>query len=414
MAGKMGVEIVLSHRALSPGVEQTIYLMVRLRQPALETDRLPLNLGFVLDRSGSMSGQKIAYTKAAMQFALEHLSPADRVSAVAFDDEVTVLFPPASADRKEEMIDRVRRVNPGGSTNLSGGLLKGVGFVRQHQRDDQINRVVMLTDGLANVGVTDPGQLAAQAAAIQASGISLSTLGVGADFQEDLLIDMADKGKGNFYFIASPDGLPEIFRQELQGLLTVGAQNVELRLRALGRARVRSVLGYVLPAGAEVALQLPDLYSGDVKTLLFELSVRPEGLGRMGLARVSLHYDAVADGLAAVDYAAEIGAEVSEAAEYRVANIDLRVLEEVEIFRAAQSKEESVRAADIGNLDDAVEILLQQKERLERAYQYNHNAEILEEIRKIEANIADIAESGMSPMARKMMMHQIYRSRRKR
>lgn len=412
----MSVSLALSHRAIRQGEEQFIYLMVRLRQPEVkaEQERLPLNLSFVLDRSGSMTGEKLEYTKAAVQFALEHLGKYDTVSAVAFDDTVRVLFPPGSAAQKDQMSAAVREVYPGGITNLSGGLLKGVGLVRQNVRAGQVNRVILLTDGLANAGVTDPARLAAKAAEVNAAGVSLSTLGVGEDFQEDLLIEIAERGQGNFHFIASPDKIPDIFRQELQGLLTIAAQNVDLSVRPLGGARVTAILGYEPVWGPEVGIALPDMYGGDVKTVLVELAVCPQGPGRADLAQVRLRYDAVQDGLAAVEYTAALSAEVTNIRGECEAGIDLQVLKEVEIFRAAQAREEAVREADSFRFSAAHAILTRQKERMEEFYAQSQNTEVLEEIGRIESNLKMMEDGEYSPMQRKMMKNESYRARRKR
>lgn len=322
--------------------------MVRLQQPELPLakERLPLNLCFVLDRSGSMSGAKLEYTKAAIRFALEHLGKDDTVSAVVFDDTVRVLFPPGSAAQKAQMIAAVRDICPGGITNLSGGLFKGVSLVRQNLRARQVNRIILLTDGLANAGMTNPAALTAKAADINAAGVLLSALGVGEDFGEDLLIALAEQGNGNFHFIASPEKIPAIFREELQGLLTVAAQNVELAIRSAGDIRVTAVLGYEPMWGPEVRIALPDMYGGDTKTVLAELSARPKRVGRTELARARLRYGSIPDNLETVEYQAVRSAEATSIRAHCKAGIDIAVWKEVEISRAAVAREGAIRAAD--------------------------------------------------------------------
>ncbi|QNB45487.1 VWA domain-containing protein [Thermanaerosceptrum fracticalcis] len=415
MNEKMGMELSLSHKYLKPGSCQVVYLMIRLKQPRFENaKRLPLNVSFVLDRSGSMEGKKLDYTKKAVKFALEHLEAKDTVSLVTFEDQVEVLVPAEKALYKDQISQAVNGIVTGGCTNLSGGLLKGAAQVKANLKDGQVNRVILLTDGIANKGITSHHALVEKTKEIKAGNITVSTLGVGSDFQEDLLVDMAEGGGGNFYFIGSPDRIPEIFDQELQGLLSITGQNLELALLPAAGVKIMGILGYEPAGWPEVKIMLPDMYGGDTKTVLVEMLVNPEVAGKTQLVQVKFRYDDVLENLTTVNYDVTLSAEVSNDQESINSGVDIQVLKEVEIYRTAQAKEESIKMADQGNVAEAGRVLKNQQEKLQELYNRTKDDEILQEIQTLESNYTIISENCYSPINRKEMKYASYVSRNKR
>ena len=415
MNEKVKLNLSVSHKYLRPDSLQKVYLMLQIVQPKveLEQNRMPVNVSFVLDRSGSMSGDKLSFTKKAVTFALEHLDSEDTVSVVTFDDEVDILVPPQKAVNKDQMAILVKSIRPGGCTNLSGGLFKGAGLVRENFKKQQVNRVLLLTDGLANAGVTKPDQIVAKVKGLAENNVSVSTLGVGDDFQEDLLVDIAEAGEGNFYYIASPDNLPDIFRQELQGLLSITGQNLELRIQPVPGVEVLRVLGYEPLWGNDVRIGLPDIYSGDTKTILVELGVRSGSAGKQSLGAIRFRYDDVLNGLASVDYEITMDIEVSED-ESLVDTLDLRVVQEVEIFETAQIKEEAITRADNGDYNGARELLDSQKKKLSGIYSLTQDFEVMKEISELELNYQFMAEESYTSASRKSMKQANHNIRRKR
>jgi Ca-activated chloride channel homolog len=410
------IHLSTDQKYLQANAVQTVYLMFQAVQPKipLDTGRLPVNASFVLDRSGSMSGSKLAYTKQAVQFALSHLEEEDTASVVVFDDQVDLLVPAARVINKDQIAQFINRLQTGGSTNLSGGLLEGANQVQLNLCAEQVNRVLLLTDGMANCGVTDPARLTEMAGGLRNKGISVSTLGVGAHFQEDLLVDMAEAGDGNFYFISSPDKIPEIFKEELQGLLSVTGQNPELVLRSENGVEVTAVLGYKPQWGDAVLVKLPDIYNGDTKTVLVELQVKAGSPGMMPLLHIGFRYFDVTASLASVKYDVALSLEVSADAHALADKVDLKVVKEIEIFRAAQVKEEAIREADRGNYERARCILNEQEKILQAVYDATGDDELLEEVQQLKLNMSYMESDNYSAINRKMMKNASYQGRKKR
>ncbi len=229
----MKTAVQLSTRVLTTQNAHQVGVLVTLSGEAPKR-RSPINVALVLDRSGSMSGEPLRAAKqAALKFA-GFLGAEDRLTVVAFDDEVKTVFGPASpiaqSPNRPSAAEAIRAIRAGGSTNLSGGWLMGRRQVGEGLVDGT-NRVVLLTDGQANAGVVDPTQLAGLAADSAAQRVSTTCIGFGPGFNEDLLAAMAMAGRGNFWYVESSDQMAGIFGEEIEGLVSLVAQNVEIEVR---------------------------------------------------------------------------------------------------------------------------------------------------------------------------------------
>jgi Ca-activated chloride channel family protein len=212
------------------------FVLVELEAPLArhQTQREAVNLAFVLDRSGSMSGDKLALAKQAVETAVDRLLPQDRFAIVCYDDRIDVVVEttPASREAKTNAIDRLRAIDARGSTDLGGGWLRGAEQVALSMASTGVNRALVLTDGLANVGIVDPTELARHARELRSRGVTTTTFGVGTDFDEALLQSMADAGGGHFYFIENAAQIQDHIATEVGELLQVVARDVNVEITA--------------------------------------------------------------------------------------------------------------------------------------------------------------------------------------
>jgi Ca-activated chloride channel family protein len=278
---------------IRPNWHSRRFLLARVVAPraVAERPRPSVNLAIVLDRSGSMSGEKLRIAKAAVEEAIARLQPDDRFSVVVYDDIVDVVIGStlASADARHGAIERLRAVEARGSTNLGEGWLRGCEQVASHLMERGVNRCLLLTDGLANVGITDAGQLATHAAELRARGVSTSTFGVGNDFDERLLQELADAGGGHFYYIADAPQIADAITSEVGETLEVVARDVSLEVTARDDIRIEPISPYRATArGNRTAVSLGDLGSEQVVEVVLALSFPYGDPGRETGAIVAL------------------------------------------------------------------------------------------------------------------------------
>ncbi|MBI1903693.1 MAG: VWA domain-containing protein [Planctomycetes bacterium] len=286
-------QVESSHNVLGTN-DSTFYARIRVKAAAVETKRQPLNLALVFDRSGSMKEEaKIGYLRQAGHLVVDNLTKPDHVALVAYNHEVQTLAPLHSVVNREYLHHRIDELYADGYTNLSGGLMEGC--AQLHGRLDQqgLHHVILLTDGLANRGVTDPGALVRLVERCTQRGISVSTIGVGTEYNEALLSRVADAGGGRYVHVAKPDEIPSAFEKELGALLAVVAQNAKLNIGLPAGVEPMQVFGRDEPLKPDkLELTLGDLASGEERVLLVKFAVRSGAAGSGTLALSgSLTYD---------------------------------------------------------------------------------------------------------------------------
>ena len=221
------------------------FVLAELDAPAArrEHKRPPVHLAFVIDRSGSMGGEKIRLAKLAVEESIARLHEDDRFAIVVYDEVIDVVFPSTAAtpDARRSALARLGEIDARGSTNLGEGWLRGCEQVARALSDEGVNRTLLLTDGLANVGMTDRDELARHAAELRARGVTTTTFGVGQDFDEVLLQAMADAGGGHFYFIADAAGIRDYVTSEVGETLEIVARDVSLQVNAPDGVQVESL-----------------------------------------------------------------------------------------------------------------------------------------------------------------------------
>jgi Ca-activated chloride channel family protein len=261
------------------------FVLVDITAPAIRSDRPrpPVNLAFVLDRSGSMAGDKIRLARSAVEASLARLHATDRFSLVVYDNVVDVVFPttPATAEARRTALARLAEIDARGSTDLGGGWLRGCEQVALELSAEGVNRCLLLTDGLANVGITDRGELSRHAAELLARGVSTTTFGVGTDFDEVLLQAMATAGGGNFYYIEGAAQIADHVTSEVGESLEVVARDVALEVTTAEDVTVESLTPLPFERhGARTLVRLGALVSEQVSQLVLRVEFPTGDAGR--------------------------------------------------------------------------------------------------------------------------------------
>jgi Ca-activated chloride channel family protein len=360
----------LDHENVPAGTPNVVHVLLTVTAPDLTTGkpRPQLNLAAVIDRSGSMAGQKLEYAKQSVRLLVDHLGPNDRFSLVAFDDEVLPLVEGVRASDKTIIQEMIDRIGVGSTTNLSGGWVKGIELAGREAAAEHVNAVLLLTDGQANAGITDRDQLVTLGANIhKEKAIRTSCLGLGADFNEDLLKDIATSAGGRFYYIENPDQAPEVFKEELGGLLSVVAQNVEVELKlADGVTGIAQLTGHQWKHGKSTChILLGDFHAQQVKHILLAVQLPAmKDLTDMHLAAMRLTYAELKDG--AMDIKARKQNLVVHVVDSQATHqpADPEVLLHIGLQQAAQARKEAVAQLDQGNVAGATLILERQSKKL--------------------------------------------------
>lgn len=336
----------------------TLDVILRITPPQLELkqSRPSLNLGFVIDRSGSMSGKKIDYARQAVCYAIEQLLASDHISITIFDNQVQTLVENTTANNKASLLRLVQQVQPGGSTALHGGWVQG-GIQTSQNLSAQLNRVILLSDGLANVGETNPDTIASDVHGLAKRGVSTSTMGVGDDYDEDLLTAMATSGDGNYYYIASPEQLPTIFEQELQGLAATLGTLVRLSLEPQEEVVVADVLND-LTVDNQGRFQLPNLVAGSPQEVVLRLKV-PAMVQVGALLKLRLSWQDKQKQLQEMERSFQL--PVVPFNQLEDFSLNQEVQQQVALMMAARAKKEAVRLVDRGEMGSASQVLQQAK-----------------------------------------------------
>lgn len=289
---ELGVTFVSGNRQLSTGgQEEVIHIGIQASKRAF-SDLPPLNLAFVIDHSGSMSSEnKLDWVKEAFDIFIEQVRDIDFVSLVIFDDRGKVVFPStrmSGRDKRLAFKKAVHAVVPAGGTNLAAGLRLGYQQVLANYREDYTNRVLFLTDGCG-----DRAMIMEMAERYRQMGINVSTIGVGDDFDLDLMNELARTGGGSSRFISDREKMEETFGSELDRMVVPQARNLKMTLEFLPQVEILETWGYQhLIRGRTIHYSQATLHHGDYETILAHVRIPPrEDAGSAALARFTVEYD---------------------------------------------------------------------------------------------------------------------------
>ena len=301
MSGAVGFQALTSRNAVLSSAENFILYLLMETKPQGEGVRLPLNLGIVLDRSGSMyDEQRLDYVIEAIKYLIDNVGPDDKVAVVAFADRAEVA---ATADRVaadaagvKRAIDDLDLLEIGGGTQMALGMEAALAEVEKYYSPNRLNRLLLLTDGQ-----TYEERKCLELARQHRERIACSTLGVGIEFNEKLLMEMAEESGANYHFIDAPASIPNIFSSELQGLRNVALTNARIEMQLSAGVQVKEAFRaspQIYPikettpdANRTLSLPLGDIEAGTPSSALAVLVLPPRRPGRVRLAQAGLYYD---------------------------------------------------------------------------------------------------------------------------
>ena len=242
-------------------------------------DLRPLNLSLVIDKSGSMSSEgKMSRVKESLHKMVKQLRPNDFVSIVVFDNNAKVLCPSVRVGNGRRLSQAIDSIYSGGSTNLHGGLMLGYKEAKKNYEKDATNRVILLTDGIANVGTTDSKRIAIESSEFNGQGIDLSTIGVGIDLDRELLRTLSKQGRGLFHFVADAHDINKVFVKEVQSLISPVARRVNLEVEFDSKLELEKVFGYE-PNIRRNRLSIPidDMNNGLTQVVMMKFRLKSNG-----------------------------------------------------------------------------------------------------------------------------------------
>ncbi len=371
---------------------QIAYLLVEAQAQAV-TERVPLNFCLVLDRSGSMQGAKLAALKEATKQVIDTLTPQDIVSIVLFDDTVQTLVPATFATDREVLKAQVDAIEEAGGTAMSGGMAAGIVELRKNHDPGRVGAMLLLTDGQT---WGDEDRCRALAQELARDNVRVTALGLGAEWNEKLLDDIADATGGLSDYIADPAQITTFFQHAVRTAQGTMAQDARLLLRLVRDAAPRAVyraspiianLGYQPIGDSEIAVRLGAIETDAPSSVVIDVMVPARDAGSFRIAQAELHYTPVGGSEQVIkqDILLEFVADPAQA------TYDPRVMNLVEKVTAFKLQTRALAEAEAGNLSGATQKLRAAATRLldlgelELAQKVSQQAEHLEQGQAISA-----------------------------
>jgi len=337
-----------------------LYVDIEAEKMAESRERTPMNISIVIDRSGSMGEKnKLEYVKKAVDYIIDESGSDDYISVVTYDDYVDVLQRSMVIRDKYELREKINKLTPGGFTNLSGGMFEGYDQVDKSYMRGYVNKVFLLSDGLANRGITDRKKLSDMVREKnRKDGITISTFGVGNDFNENMMADIADYGKGNYYYIKNSSDIPEIFASELRGIRNLVGQGTKLKVRfPSGYLKPAKVFGYPYEVNGDVVeIDFKDVFSGQKKSVLIKFDITRKIDKKLKFENELVYEDVTSDFKLVTENGINELIPASNKEDYSK-NRNETVVQNVAMFEANELMEEALREVDNGNYSGARDIM---------------------------------------------------------
>ncbi len=407
----------LDREVLPADERQTAVVKISLdaAEPPREVKRPPVNLCIVLDRSGSMQGSKIEHAREAALEALSRLGKQDVFSLVTYHSSVETLIPAGTIRDIRRARDLIRGIQPGGNTALFGGVSQGANEIRKTLEDHaegMVHRLILLSDGLANVGPSTPEDLGRLGASLMKEGISVTTVGVGNDYNEDLMTQLSQRSDGNSYFVENSNDLARIFNEEIGDVLSVVARQVEIIIECPKNVRpVRTIGRDAVIRGQKVKLNLNQLYGRQEKYLLLEVEVPPTPAEQeLPVVSAVVNYHNIFT-QSRESQRASINARFSQKEEEVLQSVNGDVQTEYFYNESANAKDQAIQLWEEGRREEAKQLLEDNSVRLRQAAEQYELPALDLEAANLDTKARDLKKEGLTPSNRKELRTESYQDR---
>jgi Ca-activated chloride channel family protein len=409
-ADQIQLNTALSTPVMLADQTQTLYLRIGLIGFCIEKENVaPINIALVIDQSGSMRGEKIRRAKDAAIMAIERLRQDDIIAIVTYNHSAEILLSANKAQDKEMLKAAINQLISGGQTALYDGLEKAAKEVRKFLEKNRINRIVIVSDGLANVGPSTPEELGALGASLGKENITVTTIGLGLGYNEDLMTQLSEKSDGNHAFAETPDELTHFFDHEFGDILSVVSQEVDVAIIGVDGVRPIRVLGREAQIqGEQILVKLNQLYSQQEKYVLVELEVPPiKASQERMIAGVAVIYRNM-DTDIMERFSSMITATFTESPQQVEKNTNTVVMTAAAEQLAVEKNKLAVELRDKGKIKEAQRVLLDNAHFLaEEAAKYDSKS--LEKLKDINLDDAENLEEENWVKQRKSMRRQQYK-----
>lgn len=406
------VKAGLATPVMQANSETTAFLRVALTGFELGSDikRAPLNVALVLDQSSSMSGEKIERAKEAAIMAVSKLSANDVVSIVTYDSTVRVLVAATKVSDKSRLYDAIQSIRANGSTALFAGTSKGADEVSRFLSRERVNRVVLLSDGMANVGPDSPKELGELGKALAKKGMSVSTIGLGLGYNEDLMTQLANYSDGNHDFVKNSADLARVFDREFGDAMSVVAQDVKIEIICEdGITPIRIVGRDGIIIGNRVTTRVNQLYSSQENYVIIEVNVPASKEGsKREVAKVTVNYNNMAtkqseqaNSLVAVSFSSD-SERVTRAIDKVAYESAVEQIANVETQRAVELR-------DLGKVEEAEQTLNSNASFLDKAARLISSPKLSRQSKESTAEASAVTEDKKWNESRKTLKAKTYK-----
>ena len=404
----------LSHPKMVKDQKINTYVKVALTGLELDRDRPPLNIALVIDRSGSMRGQRIFQAKKAAKLAIKMLKPSDIISIVSYNNEAHVLLPATKVGDGSMALKLIDKLHANGGTALYAGTQLGGEEVIKFIEKDNVNRVVLLSDGIANVGPSSPKELAKLGMKLVRKGIAVSTIGLGLGYNEDLMASLADSSDGNHSFVEHAHQLANVMSLELNDASAVVAQDVKIKMvfpkgvrpvRALGREAKFD--------GQMVTSSIKQLITGTERFVLIEVEVNKDSIeSGADLVKVAINYRSNEGQNLETQQVTK--AQIAKSRQDMEKSVQASVMESVVELIAREQQAMAIQLKDEGKDDRAAQLMFESNDFLQSNAQRYKSKKLRAMKERAEADQAVMKKRGKGKdwsRTRKAMRKRAYSSK---